>query len=150
MSVVKPMLVILGIVLYSALSHAALASQDAYGIWRQLAMLMLMLSTGGIACWGMLTFLQQAGVATKWRVLAGVAMVIALMYGARIFWPLLLSRLEWIYLLEHLAANAALCWFFAHTLVKGRTPIITTLARAIHSEMPDDVLRYTRKVTVAW
>src|SRR5690606_22605214 len=64
-------------------------------------------------------------------------------------WPVLLARLDLIYLTEHIATNSMLCWFFAHTLFGGRAPIITTLARTIHAEIPDNIERYTRKITQA-
>lgn len=150
MSVVKTLLVIACIIIYVSLSHVALAVQDAHRIWRQLAMLMLLLPMSSIACWGVVNVLKQAGVAVIWRLLGGISMAAALLSAIVFFWPVLLARLDLIYLTEHIAANTMLCWFFAHTLFAGRTPIITTLARTIHAEMPYNVERYTRTVTQAW
>lgn len=150
MSFVKTLLLIACIIIYVLLSHVALAVHDANRIWRQLAMLMLLAPMSSIACWGIVAFLKQLGVAARWRLLCGVALALALIYAIIVFWPVLLARLDLIYLTEHIAANTMLCWFFAHTLFGGRTPIITTLARTIHAEMPDNVGRYTHTVTQAW
>lgn len=150
MSVVKTLLMIACIIIYVSLSHVALAVQDAHRIWRQLAMLMLLLPMSSIACWGVVNVLKQAGVAVIWRLLGSISMAATLLSGIVFFWPVLLARLDLIYLTEHIAANTMLCWFFAHTLFAGRTPIITTLARTIHAEMPYNVERYTRTVTQAW
>lgn len=150
MSVVKTLLVIAGIIIYVSLSHVALAVQDAHRIWRQLAMLMLLVPMSSIACWGAVNLLKQAGIALTWRVLGGISMAAVLVSAIVFFWPVLLARLDLIYLTEHIAANTMLCWFFAHTLFGGRTPIITTLARTIHAEMPYNVERYTHTVTQAW
>ena len=44
----------------------------------------------------------------------------------------------------------ALAWFFGRTLLPGRTPLITLLARAIRGPLPGPVARYTRAVTIFW
>lgn len=150
MSFLKTMLVIAFIIIYVTLSHVALAVHDAHRIWRQIAMLMLLVPMSSIACWGAVTLLKQLGVNKLLRLSCGIVMAFSLAYAVLIFWPVLLARLDLIYLTEHIATNSMLCWFFAHTLFACRTPIITTLARTIHAEMPDNVERYTRHVTVAW
>lgn len=150
MSFLKTMLVVAFIIIYVSLSHVALAVHDAHRIWRQIAMLMLLVPMSSIACWAGMAFLKQLGVGKIVRLLCGILMAILLLYALLVFWPVLLARLDLIYLTEHIAANSMLCWFFAHTLFGERTPIITTLARTIHTEMPDQIERYTRQVTVAW
>lgn len=150
MSFSKTILVVVFIIIYVTLSHVALAVPDAHRIWRQIAMLMLLVPMCGIACVGGITFLRQLGMAKMPSLLCGAVMAILLVYAVLSFWPVLLVRLDLIYLTEHVATNAMLCWFFAHTLFAGRTPIITTLARTIHADMPAKIERYTRQVTVAW
>ncbi len=150
MSFFKTVLVIAFIIVYVTLSHVALAVHDAHRIWRQIAMLMLLVPLSSIACWGLVAMLKQFGVNKILRVLCGVLMALTLVCVILVFWPVLLARLDLIYLTEHIATNSMLCWFFAHTLFGGRTPIITTLARTIHAEMPDNVECYTRQVTIAW
>lgn len=138
------------IIVYVSLSHAALLVQDAHSIWRQIAVVMLIVPIIGIAGWATVAALKQAGSGALVRRAAGLAIVTAMSYMAFALWATLLVRLDWIYLIQHIACNAMLCWFFAQTLFGDRTPIITTLARTIHPDMPDEVVRYTRKVTIAW
>lgn len=150
MSVVKTLLAIGFIILYVSLSHTALAAHDLHSIWRQLAVFVLLASLIGVVCWAVSAALQRAGAEKEAR-LSGVALSGgSMIYAGVFFWPTLLSRLDWMYLIEHVGTNGMLCWFFAHTLFGGRTPVITTLARAIHAEIPDKIVRYTRSVTIAW
>lgn len=51
---------------------------------------------------------------------------------------------------EHAATNLALAIVFGRTLAEGRESLITTFARLVHGELPPDVERYTRRVTLAW
>lgn len=44
----------------------------------------------------------------------------------------------------------ALAWFFGRTLLSGRVPLITVLARAIRGPLPPPVARYTHAVTIFW
>jgi uncharacterized membrane protein len=150
MSFLKTLLVIAFIIIYVTLSHVALAVHDAHRIWRQIAMLMLLMPMSSIACWGAVTLLKQLGVGKIARLVFGVLMAISLAYVVLICWSVLLARLDLIYLTEHIAANSMLCWFFAHTLFGDRAPIITTVARTIHADMPASIERYTRQVTIAW
>jgi uncharacterized membrane protein len=150
MSGKKFLLVVLIIAGYVFLSHAALASHTADSIWRQLALFMLLSSITVLSCWAIATLLAYARIGVVARriltTLAGASIVCA----GLLYWPVLLARLDWIYLIEHAVTNGAMCWFFAHTLFGERTPIITTLARAIHPDLPEKVVHYTRQVTIAW
>ncbi|WP_293776275.1 hypothetical protein [uncultured Oxalicibacterium sp.] len=149
MSALKLVLTIIGISAYVALSHAALVIEDAFSIWRQLAVLMLIVPIAAFLCWGAFMAIKPVlGIGGGW--LAGMAVAAACIWAARDFWTTLLTQLDWIYLIQHITANTMLCWFFLQTLYGGRTPIITTIARTIHPDMPDSVARYTRKVTIAW
>ncbi|MES2024626.1 MAG: hypothetical protein V4448_03615 [Pseudomonadota bacterium] len=150
MSVVKTLLIIAGIIIYVSLSHIALAVHDADIIWRQIAVLMLIVPIVGVACCGVFMFLKQASASSMIGLLCSILVGITMTYATIVYWPTLLLRLDWIYLIQHVAANTMLCWFFAQTLFAGRTPIITTLACTIHPDMPADVVRYTRTVTFAW
>lgn len=150
MPVVKTLLMVVAIIVYVSLSHVALSVQDAHSIWRQIAVVMLIVPIIGIGGWGATAALKQAGSSVFVRRAAGWAVVTAMICTTLVLWSTLLARLDWIYLIQHIACNVMLCWFFAQTLFGDRTPIITTLARTIHPDMPDDVVRYTRKVTIAW
>lgn len=150
MSAVKIVLTVLAVAAYVALSHAALVIEDAFSIWRQLAVLMLIAPIAGFACWSAFMAIRSAGCGVLLQG-AGAAVVAALsIWVTADFWTTLLTQLDWIYLIQHVAANSMLCWFFLQTLFGGRTPAITVIARTIHPDMPESVERYTRKVTVAW
>lgn len=49
-----------------------------------------------------------------------------------------------------LLINAALCWMFGRTLVRGREALITRFARVLEGDPPPEVARYTRGVTLVW
>tara|TARA_R110001599_G_scaffold64023_3_gene179259 strand:- start:923684 stop:924352 length:669 start_codon:yes stop_codon:yes gene_type:complete len=150
MPVVRILLFVAVIIVYVSLSHVALMVQDAQSVWRQIAVVMLVVPIIGIAAWGTTTALKQACRNAMVRLMAGLTVGLVLAAITITLWSTLLVRLDWIYLIQHIACNSMLCWFFAQTLLEGRTPIITTLARTIHPDMPDNVVRYTRKVTAAW
>lgn len=149
MSAIKLVLTIIGIGAYVALSHAALVIEDAFSIWRQLAVLMLIVPIAAFLCWGAFMTTRPV-VGSIGAGFAGLAVAAACAWATADFWTTLLTQLDWIYLIQHVTANTMLCWFFLQTLYGGRTPIITTIARTIHPDMPDSVVRYTRKVTIAW
>jgi uncharacterized membrane protein len=50
----------------------------------------------------------------------------------------------------HAAAYVGLLAWFVRSLRPGREPVITGFARRIRRTMPDKVVRYTRRVTIAW
>ena len=52
--------------------------------------------------------------------------------------------------LPHFAAYSALLVFFGRTLLPGREPLVTGLARAVHGDLPPRLETYTRQVTLAW
>jgi uncharacterized membrane protein len=54
------------------------------------------------------------------------------------------------YLAEHVGINLLLGWGFGSTLLAGREPLCTRLARSVHGVLPSEVERYSRAVTVAW
>jgi uncharacterized membrane protein len=52
--------------------------------------------------------------------------------------------------LAHWAIYSSLLVMFALTLRPGREPLITAMARRLHGTLPDELARYTRRVTLAW
>ncbi|WP_297492730.1 hypothetical protein [Acidocella sp.] len=52
--------------------------------------------------------------------------------------------------LTHWGLYASLLATFALTLRPGREPLITGMARRLHGPLSTEMLRYTRKVTIAW
>lgn len=52
--------------------------------------------------------------------------------------------------LAHWSIYASLLATFALTLRRGRTPLITSMAYRLHGTLSDEMIRYTRGVTIAW
>ncbi len=92
-----------------------------------------------------------AGVAL--RVAAGLAGLAA--YQALAHWAATAAQ-GWppathaLLLLPQLAICLALAWMFGGTLLAGREPLVTRMARSVHGALPAAIVAYTRKVTLAW
>jgi uncharacterized membrane protein len=54
------------------------------------------------------------------------------------------------YGISHAAIYLFLLWLFGHTLMPGKEPLITRLARRVHGVLQPDLQTYTRRLTVAW
>lgn len=52
--------------------------------------------------------------------------------------------------ISHAAIYVGLLVLFGRTLLAGREPLITWIARRIRGSLTDEMLVYTRRVTVAW
>lgn len=112
------------------------------------------------AHWAVILTLLPAGAlvaglaAKRFGLLGGVLGTVAVMALGVLLWPLLqrnlAAHMSRLYLLQYLATNLTLAWFFGHTLGHGRTPACTTFAAVLHPRLSPTVLRYTRQVTVAW
>jgi uncharacterized membrane protein len=58
---------------------------------------------------------------------------------------------QWLLYLPPVLISLALLVFFSRTLRPGSEPLITRFARELrHGWMPDEVVRYTRRVTQLW
>ena len=55
-----------------------------------------------------------------------------------------------VYFLEHVGTNLLLGATFGRTLLGAAEPLCSRFARQLHGELPDEVARYTRQVTLAW
>ncbi|HEY7761076.1 MAG TPA: hypothetical protein VIA64_16795 [Burkholderiales bacterium] len=53
-------------------------------------------------------------------------------------------------LLPQLAICLGLAWMFGRTLLAGREPLVTRMARSVHGGLPAPIVAYTRNVTLAW
>lgn len=66
-------------------------------------------------------------------------------------WPLVESRFEWVYFIQHFGMFSLLAIGFGRTLVAGAEPMITRFARVIHGDrLAPPLVRYTRGATLAW
>jgi len=86
---------------------------------------------------------RAAGVAVAEGVAVAASLGLALYLGA---------GTRYAVFLPSLAVNLLLAWFFGRTLVGGRLPLVTSIARIVRGEDPmaPELERYTRQVTVAW
>ncbi len=76
--------------------------------------------------------------------LAGIGLVLQAWLGGGL-------PAESIYVADHVAVNVLLAVVFGVTLQPGRESLITTLARRVHGgSLTAAMVRYSRKVTVAW
>lgn len=80
------------------------------------------------------------------------ALVMAAVLGAlALALPMWQGDRSVLYLAQHVLTNLALCGLFGHTLLGGREPLVTRVARVVRrNDMPDDVLAFTRATTLAW
>lgn len=85
-----------------------------------------------------------------WRATAlGLAVATLLCGAAYAMWGRPSAAL--VYGLPHFSANLFLLWFFARTLRAGREPLVTRIARRLQRDaLPDEIVGYTRRVTIAW
>ena len=68
-----------------------------------------------------------------------------------LFWGALQRNFSWVYFLQHVGTNLMLAAVFGTTLMRGRPPLCTQFAEAVHrSSLAPEVLRYTRQITWAW
>jgi len=122
---------------YAALSHALMtrAQDSAWALAIVLGPLVLLSAAGA---WG-----------SGHRTLAGVgvlgALLLALQAASGQGIP---SR--WLYLAQHAGVHLALAAWFGSTLRRGAQPLVSALARRLHSSFTPAMARYTRNVTLAW
>ena len=53
-------------------------------------------------------------------------------------------------LASHVSICAAFAWLFGRTLLPGREPLVTQMARLVHGSIPPPIVAYARNVTWAW
>jgi uncharacterized membrane protein len=79
------------------------------------------------------------------------ALVLAL--GAVLLWAGWASKLidfSAAYFFEHLLFNSLLMILFGASLLPGREPLISNLARRVHGSLPSEIAAYTVSVTWLW
>ncbi len=65
-------------------------------------------------------------------------------------WEVLERHYPNVYFLEHVGTNLVLAATFGRTLLGAAEPLCSRFARRLHGELPAEVARYTRQVTLAW
>lgn len=136
-SIAAVLVIVAATILYSLLAHRLTASDDrsevAYGF--------------ALASLFIVAVCLVIGQRRRWLFLALVSV------AALAAWSLRHSLVwdpRWIYLLQHVGANVGLALLFGLSLVSPSGSLVTRMARSIQGELPEDVLRYTRRVTWAW
>lgn len=76
----------------------------------------------------------------------GIVLALALA-AAGLQWPGAIAFLGYV---PPFAAFAFMGWFFSRTLRAGKEPLITQVARREHPDLPAELARYTRRLTIAW
>jgi uncharacterized membrane protein len=86
---------------------------------------------------------------SRWR-LAWIGALALATLAIVLFVPARGSDASLAWQLQYLAMQAVLAALFGRTLLAGREPLVTRLARVLHGTLPPPVARYTRAVTQAW
>ena len=94
-------------------------------------------------------FLGWAAVRSRHRAAAAAVLALAAIALA-LGWAHLERHFADVFFVQHVTINLVLAAVFGRTLFGGREPLVTRFALMIHGELPAEVARYTRRVTVAW
>ena len=81
---------------------------------------------------------------------AAFAALVALVAAAGFYWDGIERHFPDVFFVEHAGGNLLLAFVFGRTLVGDREPLVTRFARIMHPVLPPEVVRYTRRVTLAW
>ena len=87
----------------------------------------------------LLTMAWHAQLRTAMLSAIAVAIIVA-----AIAWHTLESHFTWIYWIEHAGTQLIFCLLFARSLVPGREPLCSLIARLVHGSLSSALLRYTR------
>lgn len=130
-----------GIVAYPVLAHYS-AATSAATTWPSLGVAVSLAPSLAI-------LLLLAWRSPRRPLMLLVCVAVAVLLG--VFWGELQRNFSWVYFLQHIGTNVMLAAVFGATLVRGRQPLVSKLAEAVHrNSLAPEVLRYTRQVTLAW
>lgn len=124
-------------VAFALLAHAAIID----GVSPTVGALLSLVPVAAFALWAMRRSRHREALLAVFA-LAGV--------GLWLGWGQLERHFPSLFFVEHAGANLLLGVLFGRTLAAGREPLCTRFARIIHGALPPEVLRYTRRVTLAW
>jgi uncharacterized membrane protein len=124
-------------VAFAVLAHAALIEGTPPAVGAGVSVVPL-----ALVAWLGLRRKRSAAVLLTAIAFAGVAVWVS--------WGVLERHFPDVLFMEHALTNFALAVVFGRTLSAGRESLITTFARLVHGELPPEVERYTRRVTLAW
>jgi uncharacterized membrane protein len=124
-------------VCFAVLAHFAIID----GFPRSLGALLSVIPVSLLMLWAVRRSRHRAGAAAL-ILIAGAA----LWFG----WSALERNFPSMFFLEHAGGNLVLAITFGRTLMGEREALCTKLARVVHGTLPPNVVRYTRRVTLAW
>lgn len=81
---------------------------------------------------------------------AMLSAIVVVLVAAAIARHSLESHFTWIYWTEHAGTQLVFCLLFARSLAPGREPLCSLIARLEHGSLSPAILRYTRRITLAW
>jgi uncharacterized membrane protein len=119
---------------FPLIAHAAVVSRNGSLTIISLAVLTLLVMLPRLVRW--------SGAA--WCAVPVVTGALVLLWRAHAAWlPLYVTPV---------IVNFFVAWIFGHTLAPGQVPLVERLARLMHGSetLPDDIVHYARKVTLAW
>ena len=104
---------------------------------------------------------RPIGIAVGWLTAAGVAIALARRFriaaleggavAAAVGVALVLSAgTPYAVFVPSVAIDALLLWLFGRTLVPGREPLVSSVARVVRGELPPEIACYTRRATWVW
>lgn len=127
--------------------------------WRALVLLCLLIAYQILAH----RALSHEGAAATWVPMVPLLIALVLSWRSRLRW--LVSGIAvgvgaWLWtrpgnaaaalLIVHLCVYLGLLWLFASTLLPGREPLVSRVARAVRGTLTPELELYTRRVTWAW
>ncbi len=90
-------------------------------------------------------------VVLSWRTRSRwLVLLVALAVAAAFHLDELAQHVSTLWFVQHAGVHALLAIVFGRTLRPGEVPLATRIARAVLPSMPPEVVRYSRRVTVAW
>lgn len=139
LGVVRAGLAVAGVIAYQLLAHRAVATPGEEGLGLAMALLPPLVLALGAA----------AGSPRRAWLLPLWALTVGALWSAR---TPLAYRFEWGLYLEHVSFNLGLALLFGRTLAAGREPLCTQFARTMRGggPLPRAIVRYTRRITLAW
>jgi uncharacterized membrane protein len=130
-------LILLACVGYQWLVHSAIIGEQADSIRLALTLLPLL----ALAFW----VLARARNKILWFLVLLAAGAATYLLERQEMWGLAAA-----YGIPHAAIYLFLLWLFGRTLLPGKEPLVTRLARRVHGTLPPELETYTRRVTFAW
>jgi uncharacterized membrane protein len=139
MSWLGKIMLLLAFIGYTLLLHFFIIKEEAE-MWQLLLVFAPLLT---VAIWAAFSMVNKV-----WWPLLALVLAVAIYY-------IVAGNYERIGLravngLSDAALNLFLLWLFGRTLLPGKVPLISQIARHINGELEQDIVAYTRQVTIAW